>query len=93
LYQANFVSRINKASPVLGGVRAQPFLIQQVIPRPSEVLGPSHDLGLGVAFVPFLVRCPIGIDYILDLIFPAHLSLGHNYAEFPYFYLKSLVMC
>jgi hypothetical protein len=21
-------------------------------------------------------------------MFPAHLSLGHNYAEFPYFYLK-----
>jgi hypothetical protein len=34
--------------------------------------------------MPFLVRCPIGID----LMFPAHLSLGHNYAEFPYFYLK-----
>jgi hypothetical protein len=36
----------------------------------------------------FLVRCPIGIDCILDLMFPAHLSLGCNYAEFPYFYLK-----
>jgi hypothetical protein len=38
--------------------------------------------------MPFLVRCPIGIDCILDLIFPAHLSLGRNYAKFPYFYLK-----
>jgi hypothetical protein len=38
----------------------------------------------------FLVRCTIGIDCILDLIFPANLSLGHNYAEFPYFYLKPL---
>jgi hypothetical protein len=45
-------------------------------------------LDLGVAFMPFLVRCPIGIDCILDLLFPAHLSVGHNYAEFPYFYLK-----
>jgi hypothetical protein len=38
--------------------------------------------------MPFLVRCPIGIDCILDLMIPAHLSLGRNYAEFPYFYLK-----
>jgi hypothetical protein len=38
--------------------------------------------------MPFLVRCPIGIDCILDLMFPAHLSLGCNYAGFPYFYLK-----
>jgi hypothetical protein len=38
--------------------------------------------------MPFLVRCPIGIDCILDLMFPAYLSLGRNYAEFPYFYLK-----
>jgi hypothetical protein len=28
------------------------------------------------------------IDCILDLMFPAHLSLGCNYAEFLYFYLK-----
>jgi hypothetical protein len=47
--------------------------------------------GSGVAFIPFLVRCPIGINCILDLMFPAHLSVGHNYAEFPYFYLKPLV--
>jgi hypothetical protein len=39
-------------------------------------LGLSYDLGLGVAFMPFL--------------FLAHLSLGCNYAEFPYFYLKLL---
>jgi hypothetical protein len=38
--------------------------------------------------MPFLVKCPIGINCILDLMFPAHLSLGHNYAEFLYFYLK-----
>jgi hypothetical protein len=63
LYQANFASRIDGTLPVLGGVRAHPLLIQQVIPRPWEVLGLSHDCGLGVEFMPFLVRCPIGIDW------------------------------
>jgi hypothetical protein len=38
--------------------------------------------------MPFLVRCLIGINCVLDLIFPANLSLGRNYAEFPNFYLK-----
>jgi hypothetical protein len=40
--------------------------------------------------MPFLVRYPIGIDCILDLIFPANLSLGCNYAKFPFLYLKPL---
>jgi hypothetical protein len=65
-----------------------PFYVLPYSSAKNSPLGPSHDLGLGVAFMPFLVRCPIGIDCILDLMFPAHLSLGHNYAEFPYFYLK-----
>jgi hypothetical protein len=68
-YQANFASWIDGALPFLRGIRAYPLLIQRVIPWPWEVLGPSHDLGLGVAFMPFLVRCLIGIDYILDIMF------------------------
>jgi hypothetical protein len=34
LYQANFASQIDGASLFLGGVRAQPLLIQRVVPQP-----------------------------------------------------------
>jgi hypothetical protein len=48
LYQANFASRID-APPFLRGVRARLLLIQRVISRLQEILGPSLvTLDLGV---------------------------------------------
>jgi hypothetical protein len=36
LYQANFASRIDGASPFLGGVRAQPLLIHNLKPSAGQ---------------------------------------------------------
>jgi hypothetical protein len=49
LYQANFASRIDGAPPFIRGVRARLLLIQRVISRLREILGPSLvTLDLGV---------------------------------------------
>jgi hypothetical protein len=49
LYQANFASWIDGAPPFLRGVRTRLLLIQRVISRLQEILGPSLvTLDLGV---------------------------------------------
>jgi hypothetical protein len=83
LYQANFASRIDGAPPFLRGVRTRLLLIQRVISRLREILGPSLvTLDLGVH-----LWHPGHVFYWDVFLFQLNLSLGRNCAEFPFFYL------
>jgi hypothetical protein len=109
LYQANFAFWINGALLFLRGVRAQPLLIQRVVPGVWGILGsslvtldlrvplwhPGHVSHRDCPLIPeyvhvdmqeVLLRLRLD-DCIWDLMLPANLSSGCNYAEFPFFYL------